>query len=228
MDTDQRIAVQSLHRGAHLRLVFAVTIGIGVALLAGNTDIATRSLIGWDICVVVLLLGIWHMMATTTLAKLRLKAAQQDETAPVILGLMIAAVVASLWGILAEMSYARSAAGRGTGLFILLALGTLVLSWLCMHMLFATHYAHRYYSDRANVGEASPGLIFPEHDPVPSYMEFVYFAFCIGMTYQVSDIMTGTRAFRRLITLHSALSFFYNTFVLALAVNLFSGLSSVR
>jgi uncharacterized membrane protein len=46
------------------------------------------------------------------------------------------------------------------------------------------------------------------------------------MTYQVADIMTGTRAFRSLITLHSALSFFYNTFVLALAVNLFGGLSS--
>jgi uncharacterized membrane protein len=92
-------------------------------------------------------------------------------------------------------------------------------------MLFAIHYAHRYYGEPAQ--EAGRGLIFPEPNAAPNYSEFVYFAFCIGMTYQVSDVMTCTRAFRRLVTFHGALSFFYNTFVLALAVNLFSGLSGL-
>jgi uncharacterized membrane protein len=224
MDPKQRIAARALHRGAHYRLLFAALVGIGAAWGTPHADMATRSLVGWDIGVLVLLLGIWHMMATTTLAELRRKASQQDETAPIILALMMAAVVASLGGILAEMNDARAEAGRGTGFFILLALATLVLSWLGMHMLFAIHYAHTYYGDHDNSDNSSRGLIFPEHDPAPSYMEFVYFALCLGMTYQVSDIMTGTRAFRRLITLHSALSFFYNTFVLALAVNLFGGL----
>jgi uncharacterized membrane protein len=126
------------------------------------------------------------------------------------------------------MRHAQSGVGRGTGLFMLLALSTLVLSGLCMHLLFAVHYAHRYHGDHAKAKKAGAGLIFPEPDAVPSYREFVYFAFCIGMTYQVADVMMGTRAFRTLITLHGALSFFYNRFVLALAVDLFGGLSSIR
>lgn len=228
MASDRKSATKSLHRGAHYRLLFSVVMGAGAALFARNTDIATRSLIGWDVCVIVMLLGIWRMMATTTLVELRRRAAQQDETGPVILGLMVAAVVASLAGILAEMNHARSAGIGGTDFFILLVLGTLVLSWLCMHILFATHYAHRYYGERDTANKSGSGLIFPEPNAAPNYTEFVYFAFCVGMTYQVADIMTGTRAFRKLITLHGVLSFFYNTFVLALAVSLFSGISSFR
>lgn len=221
----QAMLARSLHRRAHLRLVIAAIIGVGVSLFTGNTDFATRSLIGWDVGVTILLLGIWRMMATTTLAELRMKAAQQDETAPVILGLMLTAVAASLWGIVAEIGSVRHPADH-RALAVAVPVATLVLSWLCMHMLFATHYAHRFYGDRAGGEPGNPGLIFPEKQPTPGYMEFVYFAFCIGMTYQVSDVMTATRTFRRLITLHGALSFFYNTFVLAWAVNLFSMLAS--
>ena len=184
-----------------------------------------RWLIGWDAGVAVLLLGSWHMMAKTTLEHLQVKASQQDENAPVILGVMIAAVLASLGGVLAEIHNARHATGGAAAYFVLLAMGTLLLSWLCMNVLFAIHYAHRYYGEPAQ--EIGRGLIFPEPNAAPNYTEFVYFAFCIGMTYQVSDVMTCTRAFRRLVTFHGALSFFYNTFVLALAVNLFSGLSGL-
>ena len=215
----------SLHRGAHLRLLFAIAVGAAVAVLTPVQDWAIRWLIGWDAGVAVLLTSMWRMMARTTLEHLQVKAAQQDENAPVILGLMIAAVLASLGGVLAVIHDTRQAAGGIAAYLVLLALGTLLLSWLCMHVLFAVHYAHRYYGEPAQ--EAGRGLIFPEANAAPNYSEFVYFAFCIGMTYQVSDIMTCTRPFRRLVTFHGALSFFYNTFVLALAVNLFSGLSGL-
>ena len=198
--------------------------GAAVGDFAPAEDWAIRGLIGWDAGVTVLLMSIWHMMATTTLEHLQVKAAQQDENAPVILGVMIAAVLASLGGVLAVIRDTRQAAG-GVAYLVLLALGTLLLSWLCMNMLFAIHYAHRYYGEPAQ--EIGRGLIFPEPNAAPNYSEFVYFAFCIGMTYQVSDVMTCTRAFRRLVTFHGALSFFYNTFVLALAVNLFSGISGL-
>lgn len=214
----------SLHRRAHLRLLIAIAVGAAVGALAPAEDWAIRGLIGWDAGVTVLLMSIWHMMATTTLEHLQVKAAQQDESAPVILGVMIAAVLASLGGVLAVIHDTRQAAG-GVAYLVLLALGTLLLSWLCMNMLFAIHYAHRYYGEPAQ--EIGRGLIFPEPNAAPNYSEFVYFAFCIGMTYQVSDVMTCTRAFRRLVTFHGALSFFYNTFVLALAVNLFSGISGL-
>jgi uncharacterized membrane protein len=215
----------SLHRGAHLRLSFAVLLGVAVATLTPAEDWAIRWLIGWDAGVTVLLLGIWHMMAKASLEHLQDKAAQQDEKASVILGVMIAAVLASLGGVLAVIHDTRQAAGGTAIYFVLLSLATLILSWLCMNVLFAIHYAHRYYGETGE--EAGRGLIFPEPQATPNYAEFIYFAFCIGMTYQVSDVMTCTREFRKLVTFHGALSFFYNTFVLALAVGLFSGLSGL-
>jgi uncharacterized membrane protein len=173
----------------------------------------------------VLLIGTWRAMAATSLQQLKLKAAQQDESAPIIFVLMLGAIAASLVGVFTVIRDARDTANQTAIISVLLALATLILSWLCMHVQFATHYAHRYYGDAKGQGSAGSGLKFPEEKPAPSYMEFIYFSFCVGMTYQVSDIMTENRAFRRLVTIHGALSFFYNTFVLALAVNLFGAFS---
>jgi uncharacterized membrane protein len=214
-----------MHRGARRRLSFAILMGASVAALTPAQDWAIRGLIGWDAGVTVLLLGIWHMMAKASLEHLQAKAAQQDEKAPVILAVMIAAVLASLGGILAVIHDTRQATSSTAIYLVLLSLATLILSWLCMNVLFAIHYAHRYYGEIGE--ETGRGLIFPEPQAAPNYAEFIYFSFCIGMTYQVSDVMTCTREFRKLVTLHGALSFFYNTFVLALAVGLFSGLSGL-
>ena len=163
------------------------------------------------------------MMATTTVSELRLKAAQQDESASVILLLMVAAVTASLLGIVAELSRARQSIHPAADLAFI-PLCTIVLSWASMHAIFATHYVHLYYAAARDQERANPGLQFPERYPAPGYMKFVYFSFCIGMTYQVSDVMVLATDFRRLVTRHGALSFFYNTFVLALAVGLFGTL----
>jgi uncharacterized membrane protein len=48
----------------------------------------------------------------------------------------------------------------------------------------------------------------------------VYYAFVVGMTCQVSDVQVTSRAMRRLTLAHGVLSFFFNTGVLALAVNI--------
>jgi uncharacterized membrane protein len=221
--TDRDIALgRTLYRRSHLRLLFSALVGMAVAVVLRDMDVVTRSLIGWDSGAALWLIMLWRMMATTTVSELRLKAAQQDESATVILLVMVAAVTASLVGIVVELSRARQDVHPTAG-FVLLPLCTIVLSWLSMHVLFATHYAHLYYMGEADC-DTNPGLIFPKNTPAPGYLEFVYFSFCIGMTYQVSDVVTTSRDFRRLITLHGVLSFFYNTFILALAVGLFGTL----
>ncbi len=213
----------SAHAQAHRRLVYSAAVGFLVAALLSRLDFATRTLIGWDAGVALFLFVIWRMMSSTTLSQLKRKAAQQDEGAAIILGVMSCANVASLFGVLSEATQARHASTAEAGLYLVVSLFTLVLSWLCMHVLFATRYAHRYYGDRGVFDEDCGGLIFPEAHAAPDYSEFLYFALCIGMTYQVSDIMTRSRGFRRMVMFHAALSFFFNTFVLALAVNLLSG-----
>ena len=58
----------------------------------------------------------------------------------------------------------------------------------------------------------------------PDYLDFAYFAFVIGMTFQVSDVEIPSRTIRRTALAHSLLSFALNTFVVALTINLIAGL----
>jgi uncharacterized membrane protein len=60
--------------------------------------------------------------------------------------------------------------------------------------------------------------------PRPDYQDFAYFSFIIGMTCQVSDVSITSRSMRRLALLHGLLSFAFNTAILALTINVISGL----
>ena len=93
---------------------------------------------------------------------------------------------------------------------------TILLSWSLIQVIFAFHYAHEYYAEHR--GHAR-GLGFPGDD-APNYWDFLYFAFVIGMTSQVSDVTVNSKVLRRTVTAHSLLSFVFNLTLLALAVNL--------
>ena len=86
---------------------------------------------------------------------------------------------------------------------------------------FGLRYAHTFYGDPD--GPAGPqqhagGLDFPG-GRLPDYMDFAYFSFVIGMTFQVSDVQITSREFRKLVLLHGMLSFGFNTVILALTIN---------
>ena len=97
-------------------------------------------------------------------------------------------------------------------------------SWFLVHTTFALHYARRYYQDKTARphAENAGGLDFPEKGE-PDYWDFAYYSLVIGMTSQVSDVGTTSRGMRRLTLIHSVLSFFFNTVVLALAINIVAG-----
>ena len=108
---------------------------------------------------------------------------------------------------------------------LLLAAATVVSSWFLIHTVFTMHYAHAYYrdddDDPSTIG--SGGLEFP-NEKEPDFLDFAYFSFVIGMTCQVSDVQISSQGIRRLALVHGLLSFLFNTVVLALAINLASGL----
>ena len=110
-------------------------------------------------------------------------------------------------------------------LHVAFAVLTIVCSWLLMHVMFALHYAHRFYRDDPAKPEkdATGGLNFPGTD-MPHYWDFVYFSFVIGMTSQVSDVQVTSHAMRRLVLLHGVLSFAFYTVVLAFSINIVAGL----
>ena len=54
-------------------------------------------------------------------------------------------------------------------------------------------------------------------------MEFVYQAFAVGCTFASSDVNVTTPRMRRIVAIQGTVSFFFNTIILALAINIAAG-----
>jgi len=199
---------------AHKRLFVSVAIGL-VVILALPASAITRVLIGWDTGMVIYLVAAAMVMSRcSTIAQMKSNASAQDEGALAILILTAAAGMASLFAIFAELA-ALERTDPHYGIYVALAIGTVVLSWTFIHTIFALHYAHDFYGS----GEHKNGLRFPD-DGQPDYWDFIYFSFVVGMTFQVSDVAVTHKSVRRTVVAHGALSFFFTTAVVAMAVNI--------
>jgi uncharacterized membrane protein len=202
---------------AHLRLWISVALGILVYLLLPSTwTSVTRMLAGWDIGVGVYLAAALVMMARSPASAIKRHAAAQDEGAFGLLVLTVGAALASFGAIFAELA-AIDRSQPHYGLYIALALATILFSWTFTHVIFALHYAYEYYGE----GRRVRGLKFPGDDE-PDYWDFVYFSLVIGMTFQVSDVSVADRGTRRTVAVHGLLSFLFYTAIVALAVNIAS------
>jgi uncharacterized membrane protein len=93
------------------------------------------------------------------------------------------------------------------------------ICWALTHTAFALRYAHLYYREDA---EGVGGVDFPGKG-APTYFDFAYLAFTIGMCFQVSDSAVTSPQIRRAVLLHALLSFVYNTAILAFVLNLVFG-----
>ncbi|MBV1795779.1 DUF1345 domain-containing protein [Siccirubricoccus sp. G192] len=169
----------------------------------------SATLEGWCAGAVLWLVLTVRTMLAATPAALRRRAEEVDEGKWGVLAASVAAVLASLLAVAWHLVAAGRPAPFGT---MALSLGTILVSWLFLHVLFATHYAHEYWID-------GKGIDFPGGGQ-PDFIEFLYFAFTVGMTFQVSDATTSEPAMRRLVLLHGAVAFLFNAVILAAAVNL--------
>jgi uncharacterized membrane protein len=204
-----------------LRLIYArprtfISMAIGFAaffvLPEASLRLVTRLLIAWDIFVALYLLLVYAMMYRSGLRSIRRNAVLQDDGRFLIPVMTVLGAFASIAAIVFELAGThRSAPG------LVLATVTIALSWAAVHTGFALHYAHDYYR-----GTKPGGLQFPSgdtHDHA-DYWDFVYFSFVIGMTAQVSDVGITDKTIRRTVTVHGIISFFFNTALLALMVNI--------
>jgi uncharacterized membrane protein len=200
---------------ARPRLMGSIVVGLVVlALLPPAWRITTRLLLGWDAGIALYLVLVYSLIARTEARNIRSRALRQDEGRIAMLVLTVFAAMASLGAILGELGTSQGAVR--TPVQLALATGTIVLSWIFIHTIFALHYAHDFYGAR---GEKKPGLNFPGEE-APDYWDFVYFSFVIGMTSQVSDVAVASRAIRHTVNAHGIVSFFFNAALLALTVNI--------
>lgn len=198
---------------ARPRLFISILVGlVALALLPHNLRMPTRLLFAWDISIA-LYLALVYAMVLTGARTIQHNAAMIDDGRFVILLLTIVAAFATFAAIATELG-----GGHRGPIGITLALGTIALSWAAIHTTFALHYAHEYYR-----GDSIGGLAFPGDDKAPDYWDFVYFSFVIGMTAQVSDVGITDKIIRRTAALHGIASFFFNTALLALTINIIAG-----
>jgi uncharacterized membrane protein len=116
------------------------------------------------------------------------------------------------------LAHARSHSGTFSSTLTAIAVFTVFLSWFTVHTLFALRYAHLYYTEPVG------GIDFGGAQDLPDYMDFVYVAFTVGMTFQVSDTNIAARSIRRAIVRHSMLSYLFGTVVVGVAINVVGNL----
>lgn len=198
---------------ARPKLIISVLFGVAIPfLLPSKLSGVTRALIGWDAGVALYLGIMFFWVARSEVGHIRLHAANEDEGRLTILVLTVAATLVSLAAIILLLGQGE---GKNEPEQLIFAVATVLLSWGFVHTIFATHYAHEFYSE----GAAASGLKFPG-DSKPDYLDFVYFSFVIGMTFQVSDVAITSRIIRRTVTAHGIVSFLFNVALLAIVINI--------
>jgi len=204
----------------HWRLGASLVAGVigGLAAHHLNAPGSSHVLIGWDACALTYIVSTWRLFLTADEAEVRRRAAREDEGPSLILVIVMAAIGFSLAAVVAAMVNARTAGHDIKAITAACAGVTLILSWIVLQTVFVLHYAHRHFGD----GSGKPGFEFPG-EPARTYRDFVYLAFSVGATFQVSDNSVLTAKLRNLVTAQAVAAYFYNTAILALGINIIAG-----
>jgi uncharacterized membrane protein len=193
-------------------LVFTPVRGLTAALVAWNTFTCLY-----------IAIALVHMLRASY-ATLEARAHLYDDGEGVILLLSVVAAGLSFAAIVGELATSsRLPAGEKVWHIALSGL-TLLSSWTYIHLAFAFHYAHGYYSGLAR-SKSVAGLEFPGKEQ-PHYSDFLYFAFVIGTSGQTADVAFTTREMRRIGTVHCIAAWLFNATVLALTINIAASLIS--
>jgi len=187
-------------------LVVAAGWGLGLPL-------QTALLVGWCAAVLSYIGPMLRSMQRATPVQMRLRAEALDEGEGAILAASLASAIAA---IAAVAWFLASKSGPMGAAEVALALLSIALSWVFVHLLFAVRYAHEFW-------QAGGGLDFPG-DQEPAFGDFLYYAFTIGMTFQTADVAISKRLLRQLTLVHALVAFLFNVVILAAAVNVAAGL----
>ncbi len=208
-----------LHVRPPVRVTLAVVVGVCVGVwlaLHGNAKYAP--LAGWDTAAAIILLWVSLTVFRLDREETQRYASREDPGRAVVDLLLLVASVVSLVAVGVLLFQAGDAQGSEKHLLVGLGLVSVVASWAVVHTAFALRYARLYYDDPVG------GIDFNEPE-LPSYLNFVYLALTVGMTYQVSDTNIKSNEIRGAVLHHAMLSFLFGTGILATAINLVAGLS---
>ena len=208
-----------MHPLQRVLLSFAMTVVAFFILWNQELDIIILCAILWNVFSVSYITTNWIIFFIRPVADIEKLANKEDGSRIFVLISVLVSSFASMFTVLLLM---LSAGKLETG-NIILSISGMITSWVLVHTIFTFHYAHLYYS-KVKGNPTVSGLDFPS-EKKPDYIDFAYFSFVIGMTFQVSDVQVNNHLIRRTVLAHSLLAFVLNTFVVALTINFIAGLS---
>lgn len=183
-----------------------------------------HTMLCWDIFALVLLILNWITFFKTSSQDIRQRAKIEDSSRVVIFSIVLISTFASLLAIVLLL-VTRSQKQEWKALSLAVSVTGMVLSWMLVHSIYTIRYAHLYYANHPSKKDThAGGLDFPGEEK-PDFIDFAYFSFVLGMTFQVSDVQITSKSLRRLALMHGMLSFGYNTVIVALTINVVAGLS---
>jgi uncharacterized membrane protein len=204
----------------HARLYSSTVIAVVLYfVLPHDWSALLRVLISWNVGVLLFLTLAYRLMFRLDSKQLLKKYEEEDEAAVVILAISIIGAILTMASILAFLS---SLDGIGTSekcLHIALAALTVIDTWVLIPTMFTLHYADMFYS----VGPKERPLRFPDTGE-PVFWDFAYFSFTISAACQTADVSTAQGAIRKVVLVHTVLSFFFNASILGFAINVTAGL----
>jgi uncharacterized membrane protein len=176
--------------------------------------------VGWDAAALTLLVSIWPIILRADAAHAAQLAMREDETRGSAALLLVGASVASLLGVGLALHLAGRESGSLRVLLIGVAVLTVVVSWTVVNTVYTLRYADLHFSSRDG------GIAFgdPDGQEPPTYRDFAYVAFTIGMCYQVSDTTVRDRRIRSTVLSHAFLSYVFGVVIVAGSVNFIGGL----
>jgi uncharacterized membrane protein len=185
-------------------------------------DALSHIMIGWDTFSLCMIIMSWITFYITNSKQIRAQASIQDPSRPIIFMIVLIATIASFLAVLLLL-VSKKDGNNGAEYRIPIAIIGMLFSWFLIHTTFALRYAHIYYGDHETKPNThAAGLEFPDDDK-PEYLDFAYFSFVLGMTFQVSDVQITSKRLRKLAMFHGLLSFGFNTVMIALTINLVAG-----
>ncbi len=215
---DPQGGVETAHGAAGRRVLVSFAAGIAAFAIAWlATPWQAAALVGWNVAATAFIAWIWFTVAGMDAAATAKHAAIEDLSRSTADLILILASVVSLIGVGLSLLEASDTEGLDKAMIVGVASVSVILSWATVHTVFTLRYARLYY------GAGGGGIDF-NGDRAPTYTDFAYLAFTIGMTYQVSDTSIASKAIRRTALRHAYMSYLFGTVVVAMTINVVAGL----
>jgi uncharacterized membrane protein len=235
--TSGRVAAAALRTGRIVNLVaLLVIVAVGLLFVFADeeSDVQIGALATYCVLSTVYMIVWMFILGRISRRSWDVTSAPTAIRPPNRLASLLITILSSLIGISAasELLVLRSDPEFGSTIDFF-GVWALLLAWGFLHWGYAQIYYRLYHVGPGRVRRAAgaavtgsvpvadPPMRFPA-TPNPGLLDFVYMSFMVGTSFTPNDVETTTRV-RWTVIWHSVLSFFFNGFILVLALNTIMG-----